>query len=109
MVKFAKSMCAVLLILFYIGIPLCCQAQEGPVDVGPEELAVLMKDARQQVEKGDRVAVEMALDLAFDMANTIGDYETLMEIGDLYLRVDKSLKDKAMAAWTAAGRCKNRR
>lgn len=66
----------------------------------------LMKEAKAYIEKGNGEKAISTLDAAFKSANSAGDYESLMEIGDLYIGVDSSLDEKAMRAWTAAGHWK---
>ncbi len=89
--------------------PFYCLAQETPVDVvdaNPEDVAALIEEAKGYIEEGNQEGAEVTLDLAYELAEAIGDYDMLMEIGDLYARVDPSMKDKAIEAWNAAGRCK---
>jgi len=89
--------------------PLYCLAEEVPVetvDASPEDVTDLIKEAKGYIEKGDREGAIITLDLAYDLAKSLGIYDMLMEIGDLYVRVDTSLREKAIGAWNAAGRCK---
>ncbi|MBL7071456.1 MAG: hypothetical protein ISS26_04725 [Candidatus Omnitrophica bacterium] len=91
--------------------PLSCLAQEVPVDTvdaSPEDVTKLIEEAKGYVEEGDKEGAIMTLDLAYNLASSLDDYDMLMEIGDLYIRVDTSFKDKAMEAWTEAGRCKTK-
>ena len=107
--KIAGLTCVLIMSVFCIGIPVYCSAQEGPIDANPEDIAKLIEEAKGYIEEGNKKGAILSLDLAFDLADSMGDYEALMEIGDLCLAVDKSLKEKAMAAWMAAGRCKTRK
>jgi tetratricopeptide (TPR) repeat protein len=66
----------------------------------------LIKEAKDYISQGDKEKAISALDLAFKTANSAGDVAALMEIGDLYISIDKSLEDKAMKAWSQAGRWK---
>ena len=71
-----------------------------------KDAAALIKEAKIYIQNGNHEKAVEALDAAFGMANQAGDCDALMEIGDTYLSVDSSLKEKAMQAWTAAGRWK---
>jgi len=70
--------------------------------------AELIRQSKLYIEEGSKEAALARLDAAFAAANSSGDSDALMEIGDLYLKVDSGLKDKALEAWTAAGRMKCR-
>ena len=73
-----------------------------------EDAAVLIKMAETLIGENNDEEALSTLDAAFEAANSAGDYEALMKIGDLYLSVDKSYGDKAMKAWTEAGKWKCR-
>ena len=66
----------------------------------------LIKEAKISIKQGEKEKAISTLNAAFESANSTGDYESLMEIGDLYIGVDLSLNEKAMRAWTAAGHWK---
>lgn len=92
-----------------ITYPVYCLAQEMPVetaDVSPEDVSELIEEAKGYIEEGDKEGAIVTLDLARDLAESLGIYDMLMEIGDLYVRIDTSLREKAIEAWNAAGRCK---
>ena len=108
MKEIARIIYVLILVATCIGIPLYCLAEEEPADANPEDIAKLIEEAKGYIEEGNKEGAILTLDLAFDLADSIGDYEALMEIGDLYLAVDKSLDGKAMEAWRTAGRCKTR-
>lgn len=98
------------LILFTacIGMPVYSPAEETPSPTSHEDVAKLIEEAKGYIKEGNNEGAVLTLDLAFDLADSICDHEALMEIGDLYLVADKSLEEKAMEAWRAAGRCKIR-
>ena len=66
----------------------------------------LIETARLQLDQGDKDAAIATLDAAFQIANSTGDCDSLMTIGDLYVRIDPTLQEKAMQAWTSAGKWK---
>ena len=103
MKNIAKIISAVLLSIVLIGISLYCFAEEGTKDA-----TELIKEAKIYIQQGDKEKAILTLDAVFELANTAGDYNLLMEIGDLYVGIDSSLKEKAMEAWIAAGRWKCR-
>ncbi len=75
-------------------------AQDNP----PDAVEILIKDAKEYLNEDNvEKSIEM-LDSAFKLAEEKGNHEALMEIGDLYITVDPTLHDKALEAWTAAGR-----
>jgi len=81
-----------------LSIPLYCLSQKNANE--------LLKEAKDYIKQGDKEKAVLTLDLAFKAADSAGDVGALMEIGDLYISIDKSLGDKAMKAWTQAGRWK---
>lgn len=83
-----------------VSIPFYCLSQKNANE--------LIKEAKDYIKQGDKEKAVSTLDLAFEAADSAGDVGALMEIGDLYISVDKSLRDKAMRAWTQAGRWKVR-
>lgn len=95
---FAKVISAVIFGALIISVPLYCLSQKN--------CAELIAEAKGYIEQGDKEKAVQTLDLAFAAADSAGDCGALMEIGDLYISVDKSLEDKAMRAWTQAGRWK---
>ena len=97
--RIARVLFIAILSAAFIGIPLYCFSQ------GAGEL---INGAKTYIGSGDKEKAVSALDAAFKSANSAGDHEALMEIGDLYVSIDPSLKEKAMKAWLAAGRCKTR-
>lgn len=103
MKKIARAISAILLSIAFFGVSLNCLAEEGTDDA-----AELIREAKIHIEQGDKEKAILNLDAAFESANSAGDYELLMEIGDLYIAVDLSLDDEAMEAWTSAGRWKCR-
>lgn len=92
----------------FIGMPIYSPAEEGHAHASIEDVAKLIEEAKGYIEEGNNEGAVLTLDLAFDLADSICDHDALMEIGDLYLAADKSLEEKAMEAWRAAGRCKIR-
>lgn len=66
----------------------------------------LIKAARMYIEQGEKEKAVATLDTAFLLADSAGDHNSLMEIGDLYIAADPSQKEKALKAWTAAGHWK---
>ena len=83
----------------------------APVYCGAEEeigTAKMIAQVKEFIEAGDSEQALSTLDAAYAAANSAGDYDALMEIGDLYIAIDPSLGGKAMDAWTAAGRAKCR-
>ncbi len=83
-----------------VGIPLYSLSQKNAGE--------LIKEAKDYISQGDRERAVSVLDDAFKAADSAGDVGALMEIGDLYISIDKSLEDKAMKAWCQAGRWKCR-
>ena len=81
-----------------LGIPLYSLSQKNAGE--------LIKEAKDCISQGNKEKAALILDDAFKAADSAGDSEALMEIGDLYISIDKSLKDKAMNAWYQAGRWK---
>lgn len=81
-----------------LSIPFYCLSQKNANE--------LIAEAKNCIKQGDKEKAVSALDLAFKTADSAGDVCALMEIGDLYISIDKSLQDKAMKAWTQAGRWK---
>lgn len=79
-----------------ISIPLYCLSQKNSAE--------LINEAKDYIKQSNKEKAVQALDLAFKTADSAGDIDSLMEIGDLYISVDKSLREKAMNAWTQAGR-----
>lgn len=94
---------AILLCAALMGFSLYCVAGEGAA-----EAAALIGRAKLYIEEGERERAVSALDEAFQLAESAGDHGALMKIGDLYISINPSFKDKAMKAWTAAGRLKCR-
>jgi hypothetical protein len=86
----------------------------GAIFINPSSLAEgqssdvvkLIKEVEGYIEASNKEDAINTLNIAFDLANSLGDGESLMEIGDLYITIDKSLNEKAMKAWMAAGRSK---
>jgi len=103
MKKMAKIISTALLSAAFIGISLYCISEETA-----DSPAELIKEAEIYIERGDIEKAVLILDDAFESANSTGDHESLMAIGDLYITADSSLNGKAMKAWTAAGRWKCR-
>jgi hypothetical protein len=97
--------CVVTLSAVCFGIPLHCFSEEEK----ESDVAKLMKEAKAYIQEGNKEKAVLTLDTAFVSADSAGDYNALMEIGDLYIAIDKSLNEKAMKAWQAAGRCKTHR
>lgn len=108
MKEIARIIYVLILVATFIGIPLYCLAEEKSSGSVPEDVAKLIEEAKGYIEEGNKEGAILTLDLAFDLANSIGDHEKLMEIGDLYIAVDKSLEEKAMNAWMVAGHWKSR-
>ncbi|MDP3789912.1 MAG: hypothetical protein Q8R48_05875 [Candidatus Omnitrophota bacterium] len=79
-----------------VSIPLYCLSQKNSAE--------LINEAKDYIKQGNKEKAVEALDRAFEAADSAGDISSLMEIGDLYISIDKSLEDKAMKAWTQAGR-----
>ncbi len=69
-----------------------------------EDVQRLVHLAKQHIVGGDKEAAIAALDEAYTQARELKDYDALMEIGDLYISLDPALNEKAMDAWTEAGR-----
>ncbi|MFH0839866.1 MAG: hypothetical protein V1883_02480 [Candidatus Omnitrophota bacterium] len=80
---------------FLLAIPLYSLSQKNAGD--------LINKAKGYINQGDKEKAVLVLDDAFQAADSAGDCSALMEIGDLYISIDKSLRDKAMKAWTQAG------
>ena len=95
--RIVRIIAAALLGVMFMGN--CFAAEDAAAFIDKAELAILEGNKEKAVE---------ALDAAFESADAAGDYDTLMEIGDLYVSVDPSLKEKAMRSWTTAGRWKVR-
>ena len=74
----------------------------------PESSDSLIAKAEVYIKDGSYEQAESSLDQAFQAAKDEEDHESLMKIGDLYLSIDKSLGEKAMNAWTEAGKMKCR-
>ena len=70
--------------------------------------AKLIKEAKTCIQEGNKEKAVSTLDAAFESADSAGDCSALMDIGDLYIKIDTSLNEKAMKAWLAAGRWKSR-
>ncbi len=98
--RFTRVILAVLLGITFVG---SCFSEQGAGSA-----TALIKEAKISIKQGEKEKAISTLDVAFELANSADDYESLMEIGDLYIGVDSSLDEKAMAAWTAAGRSKCR-
>ncbi len=99
--KIVGIVCMIMLGIVFIGQPLyTAEAATGAAE--------LIQKAKTYIEQNDKEKAILALDAAFQSADSCGDVEALMEIGDLYVKIDPSLKDKAMKAWTSAGRWKCR-
>src|SRR3990167_5190326 len=81
-----------------VGIPLYSLSQKNAGE--------FIKEAKDYISQGNNEKAVSVLDDAFKAADSAGDVGALMEIGDLYISIDKSLEDKAMNAWTQAGRWK---
>lgn len=101
MEKIAKIICAVIVGGAFVMSPLYCCSDESASDA-----AELVKEAKEYIQQGEKEKAVATLDAAFEAADSSGDYGSLMEIGDLYVAIDTSLDEKAMKAWTAAGRWK---
>ena len=99
---FVKIANLVMLIILCVGITLYCFSQEN-------DISKLINESKDYIEKGDKENAVKALDTAFEKADAACDYNALIEIGDLYIAIDKSLNEKAMKAWQAAGRSKTRK
>ncbi len=100
--KILKVTAAVLLSIAFVGISLSCFSEDV------EDMPELIAEAKACIQKGDGEKAVSVLDAAFELADSAGDHAALMEIGDLYINADPSLDDRAMKAWTAAGRSKCR-
>ena len=98
--RITKIVFVVILSAAFVGIPLYCFSGETG------DPAKLIKEANTYIQAGNKEKAISTLDAAFAAAYSARDYDALMEIGDLYIGIDKSLKDEAMRAWTAAGRSK---
>ena len=86
----------------FLAAAIYCEAEK------PGSAGELINQAKLSIEKGNKEKALLKLGEAFDSANSEGNPAALMQIGDLYISIDPSLKDKAMDAWTAAGRMKCR-
>ena len=98
-----KITCIILAALLSIAFIADCFAQEGVYYIDE-----LIKKANAYVKEGNKEKAVPLLDAAFKLADVAGDYEALMEIGDLYIAADPTLREKALNAWTAAGTSKLR-
>lgn len=94
----AKIVCIFIFGMLLLSISFYCLSQKNAGE--------LIKEAKGYIKQGDKEKAVSTLDLAFNAADSAGDVGALMEIGDLYISTDRSLKDKAMNAWTQAGRWK---
>ncbi len=99
--KIARIICVIMLGIVFAGQPF--YIAEAAADA-----AKLIQEAKTYIQQNEREKAISALDAAFKLADSSGDVEALMEIGDLYVKIDPSLKDRAMKAWTSAGRWKCR-
>ena len=63
----------------------------------------LMFSAKDYITAGNKQLAEKELDQAFKLADQAKNPKALQEIGDLYLKIDMSLQDKAKQAWHRAG------
>ncbi len=99
--KIARIVCVIILGIVFINQPFyIVEAATGAAE--------LIQKAKTYIQQNDREKAISTLDAAFKLADSAGDVEALMEIGDLYVKIDPSLKDRAMKAWTSAGRWKCR-
>lgn len=98
----ARIAYVIALSIFFIGIPLYCSSGEI------SDAAGLIKEAKTCIKEGDKEKAVSTLDAAFESADSAGDHNALMQIGDLYISIDKALDEKAMKAWLAAGRWRSR-
>ncbi len=96
MKTFTKIISIAIFSAFVVSIPFYCLSQKNSAE--------LVNEAKDYIKQGNKEKAVEALDLAFETANSAGDISSLMEIGDLYISIDKSLEDKAMKAWCQAGR-----
>lgn len=95
-------------LIFVTALLMGCFLSNAFAQASLEDVTRLIKQAESYIKDGGYEQAESTLDQAFQAAKEAGDYESLMKIGDLYLNVDKSLGDKAMDAWTKAGKLKCR-
>lgn len=102
MKRVAKIAYALIFTIICIGMSSFCLSED-------KGASTLIEEAKAYAQQGDKEQAIATLDAAFTEADSAGDYEALIKVGDLYISIDKSLSDKAMAAWTAAGRCKARK
>lgn len=96
MKTFTKIISIAIFSALVLTIPFYCLSQKNSAE--------LIKEARDYIKQGNKEKAVETLDLAFKSADSAGDVSSLMEIGDLYISIDKSLEDKAMKAWCQAGR-----
>ncbi|MEA3305885.1 MAG: hypothetical protein U9R52_03635 [Candidatus Omnitrophota bacterium] len=99
--RVAGIVCVIILGIVFTGRP--CHIAEAAADA-----LKFIEETKTHIQQNDREKAISALDAAFQSANSNGNVKALMEIGDLYVKIDPSLKDKAMKAWTSAGRWKCR-
>jgi len=97
-IRSLSALTASLLFCFFMAIPYAAEASS--------ELDSKLELARGFIKQGEAEEAESVLDSALEMAKSETDYDALMEIGDMYMSIDKSLGKKALHAWTEAGRCK---
>ena len=93
----AKAIVAVVICTVLFGN---CFAEESP------GASKLIKAAKLFIQDGNTAKAVATLDTAFNLANSAGDYDALMDIGDLYIAADPNMKNKAVEAWNAAGHWK---
>jgi hypothetical protein len=100
---FAVSGSLVLTFLLFLLILPPAQAQEKDIGTAWMMHHSLIYSAKDYISAGQNKLAEKDLDKAAKLADQEKDSESLQEIGDLYLSIGLSLKDKAEDAWHKAG------
>ena len=78
-------------------------AQEKDTAVSLTSYSRLIFSAKDYIASGNKKLAEEELDQALGLADQAKDSQALQEIGDLYLKIDLSLQNKAENAWHRAG------